>query len=185
LSLFVRGCWLVSFFFTPIYMFMLVFLVMFGPKKGSIVAYVSSWDFHFSQQTYTLTSLSKSLSQSFSHRFQFTAVTSRLTSYFLFSFWLFFFFYGETLLLITFNYSTPIDTITSSSFFTIKQHVIFLLTTTPHKLISYINFYIFLLTSCAFFYLVNLNYSYNYNYFRLNTINSGLIYLIVLLTLLS
>lgn len=39
LSLFVRGCWLVSFFFTPIYMFMLVFLVMFGPKKGSIVAY--------------------------------------------------------------------------------------------------------------------------------------------------
>ena len=157
---------------------------MFGPKKGSIIAYVSSWDFHFNQQTYTLTSLSKSLSKTFAHRFQFTAVTSRFTSYVLFLFWLFFFFYGETLLLITFNYSTPVDTITSSAFFTIKQHVVFLLTTTPHKLISYINFYIFLLTSCAFLYLVNLNYSYNYNYFKLSTINSGLIYLIVLITIL-
>jgi NADH-quinone oxidoreductase subunit L len=42
ISLFVRGCWLVSFFFTPIYMFVLVFLVMFGPRKGSIIAYSSS-----------------------------------------------------------------------------------------------------------------------------------------------
>jgi NADH:ubiquinone oxidoreductase subunit 5 (subunit L)/multisubunit Na+/H+ antiporter MnhA subunit len=151
LSLFVRGCWLVSFFFTPIYMFTLVFLVMFGPKKGSIIAYISSWDFHFKDQAFMTSITSKSLFQNLSHRFQFTVVTSRLTSYFLLSFWLFFFFYGETLLLVVFNYSTPVDTITSSAFFTIKQHVIFLLTTTPHKLIAYINFYIFLLTSCAFF----------------------------------
>ena len=184
LSLFVRGCWLVSFFFTPIYMFTLVFLVMFGPKKGSIIAYLSSWDFHFKDQTYATSSNSKSLSQNLSHRFQFTVVTSRLTSYFLLSFWLFFFFYGETLLLIVFNYSTPVDTITSSAFFTIKQHVIFLLTTTPHKLITYINFYIFLLTSCAFCYIINLNYSYNYNYFRASTINSGLVYVVVLVMLL-
>jgi NADH:ubiquinone oxidoreductase subunit 5 (subunit L)/multisubunit Na+/H+ antiporter MnhA subunit len=183
LSLFVRGCWLVSFFFTPIYMFTLVFLVMFGPKKGSIIAYLSSWDFHFRDQSYGTSINTKSLSQNLSHRFQFTVVTSRLTSYFLLSFWLFFFFYGETLLLVVFNYSTPVDTITSSAFFTIKQHVIFLLTTTPHKLITYINFYIFLLTSCAFFYLINLNYSYNYNYFRTSTLNSGLVYVIVLIML--
>ena len=189
LSLFVRGCWLVSFFFTPIYMFTRVFLVMFGPKKGSIASYVSSWDFHLIQQSYTFALYLKSpvrcqtisVVSKISHRLQFTAITSRLTSYFLFSFWLFFFFYGETLLLVTFNYSTPVDTITSSAFFTIKQHIIFLLTTTPHKLISYINFYILFLTSCAFMYLINLNYSYNYNYFRLNTINSGLIFFIILL----
>lgn len=183
LSLFVRGCWLVSFFFTPIYMFTLVFLVMFGPKKGSIVAYISSWDYHFKDQSFGTISHGTGLHQNLSHRFQFTVVTSRLTSYFLLSFWLFFFFYGETLLLVVFNYSTPVDTITSSAFFTIKQHVIFLLTTTPHKLITYINFYIFLLTSCAFCYLINLNYSYNYNYFRNNSFNSGLVYALVLVML--
>ena len=177
LSLFVRGCWLVSFFFTPIYMFILVFLVMFGPKKGSIVAYVSSWDFNFVKHTqalvyYCYTNRSVVLSNSLKYKFHFTSITSRSTSYFLFSFWLFFFFYGETLLLIVFNYSTPVDTITSSSFFTIKQHVIFFLTTMSSQLTSHINFYIYFLTSCSFCYLINLNYTYNYNYFRQSTINS-------------
>jgi len=41
LSLVTRGCWLVSFFFTPIYMLILVFRVAFGLKKGSVVAYRS------------------------------------------------------------------------------------------------------------------------------------------------
>jgi len=39
ISLFVRGCWMVSFFFTPIYMFILVFVVFFGPKKGVLASY--------------------------------------------------------------------------------------------------------------------------------------------------
>jgi NADH-quinone oxidoreductase subunit L len=38
-SYFVRGCWLVSFFFTPIYMFVLIFYVMFNVKKGSVTVY--------------------------------------------------------------------------------------------------------------------------------------------------
>lgn len=33
LSIVVRSCWLVSFFFTPTYMFTLAFIVLFGPKK--------------------------------------------------------------------------------------------------------------------------------------------------------
>jgi hypothetical protein len=49
ISYFVRGCWLVSFFFTPIYMFFLIFLVMFNIKKGSITVYSGNWGFknHF------------------------------------------------------------------------------------------------------------------------------------------
>ena len=181
LSLFVRGCWLVSFFFTPIYMFTLVFLAMFGTKKGSIAAYSSAWDFSFAQQSQLLTYRENSspLAQNPSHpigyRFHYTAVTSRFTSYVLVSFWLFFFFYGETLLLVVLNYSTPVDTITSSSFFTIKQHIVFFLSSTSAQLMSHINFYIYFLTSCSFMYLINLNYSYNYNYFRQSSINSGLI----------
>jgi hypothetical protein len=179
----------VSFFFTPIYMFTLVFLVMFGPKKGSVAAYSSAWDFNLLKHSqalmyYLRSSSSQSAIHTLKYRFHFTAVTSRSTSYFLFVFWIFFFFYGETLLLVVFNYSTPIDTITSSSFFTIKQHIIFFLTTTSTQLTSHINFYIYFLTSCSFMYLINLNYSYNYNYFRQNTINSGLVLSLAILSYL-
>jgi hypothetical protein len=153
-------------------MFVLVYLAMFGPKKGSIIAYLSAWEFNISLHLQSVTYKGLINSTYLGHRFQFTTITSRLTSYVLISFWLFFFFYGETLLLVMFNYSTPIDTITSSSFFTIKQHVVYFLTTTPSKLLSYINFFIFFLTSCAFIYLTNLNYTYNYNYFRLSSFNS-------------
>jgi formate hydrogenlyase subunit 3/multisubunit Na+/H+ antiporter MnhD subunit len=41
MSLFVRACWLVSFFFTPIYMLILVFIVSFGLKRGTILTYAS------------------------------------------------------------------------------------------------------------------------------------------------
>jgi formate hydrogenlyase subunit 3/multisubunit Na+/H+ antiporter MnhD subunit len=101
LSLFVRGCWLVSFFFTPIYMLMLVFLVMFGPKKGSVIAYRSGWHVHMTTQLYSLISyakLNRGFSQLFktsTYRFTFTTITSRTTSYFLFSFWCFFFFLAK------------------------------------------------------------------------------------------
>ena len=186
LSLFVRGCWLVSFFFTPIYMFMLVFLVMFGPKKGSIIAYRSGWGSSFQYQLSMLSAhlygRSKLVAASV-YRFQFTTITSRSTSYFLFSFWCFFFFFGEILLMITFNFSTPVDTIASSSFFTIKQHTIFYLDSLSTKLLGHINSYIYFLTTSAFMYLINLNYSYNYNYFRQSYINSLIAFAVLLLSL--
>ena len=54
ISLLVRSCWLVSFFFTPIYMFILVFLVMFDVKKGSIISYKSNWGFKLIENFYSL-----------------------------------------------------------------------------------------------------------------------------------
>jgi NADH-quinone oxidoreductase subunit L len=42
ISLLVRGCWLVSFFFTPIYMFLLIFIVIFSFKKSFSQTYISS-----------------------------------------------------------------------------------------------------------------------------------------------
>ena len=94
LSLFVRGCWLVSFFFTPIYMLMLVFFAMFGVKKGSIVAYRSLWDFKNSLQLSGLvqTINNNKLHSLLKYHLHFTSVTSRFTSYVLFTFWIFFFF---------------------------------------------------------------------------------------------
>ena len=180
ISLVVRSCWLVSFFFTPIYMFILVFLVMFDYKKGSIIAYKTNWNFNFNCNLYSLYNylklkvyrdLKHVLTYSSIFRFLFTAVTSRSTSYFLFIFWLFFFFFGESLLLIIFNYNTPLDTISSSSFFTIKQHVVFFLNSSSPILNTHINFYIILMTSLSFTYLFNLCYSYNYRYFKHGNFN--------------
>ena len=162
ISLWVRGCWLVSFFFTPIYMLMLVFLVMFGPKKGSIVAYRSGW---YNNLDLVLR-MNPTVWNSLAYKLHFTTITSRSTSYFLLLFWSFFFFFGETLLLITFNYSTVVDTITSSSFFTIKQHPFTYMSTFSTTLMYHITFYIVFLTTSSILYLINLNYSYNYNYFR-------------------
>lgn len=117
--------------------------------------------------------------KSFKHKYQFTALTSRLTSYMLISFWVFFFFFGESLLLVLFNYSTPIDTIESSNFLVIKQHVIFFIQTSSSKLLSYINFFIFFFTLNAFFYMINLTHTYNYRYFLYSTLNSILIILML------
>lgn len=188
ISLLVRSCWLVSFFFTPIYMFILVFLVMFDSKKGSIVSYRSNWNTNFNNELYSLYNVINKGKKnrvlfiySTLYRYLFTSVTSRSTSYFLFSFWLFFFFFGESLLLIIFNFSTVVDTITSSSFFTIKQHVVFFLNSSSSKLTYHINFYIFFMTSSAFLYLFNLCYSYNYNYFKINNTSTKLVMLIILL----
>lgn len=199
ISLFVRGCWLVSFFFTPIYMLMLVFLVMFGPKKGSIVAYRSGWYNLLDRQINAIIlklqhtgtrnlksniSMFSSYIHSLIYRFNFTTITSRSTSYFLFTFWVFFFFFGEILLLLTFNFSTPVDTISSSSFFTIKQHTAFYLNSISNTLLYHINIYIYFLTASAIVYLINLNYSYSYNYFRQLFWSNTFAYLFVLLSVL-
>ena len=189
MSLVVRGCWLVSFFFTPIYMFILNFIVMFGVKKGSIVVYRASWASLLTQQIFAVFQnwnrySFKELSKLYLYRFHYTAITSRTTSYFLFSFWLFFFFFGESLLLILFNYMTPVDSIMSHSFFIIKQHVIFLTDSISTKLTNTINFYIYFLTTCSVLYLINLNFLLNYNFFRKASVVSTLPMFIFLFFLL-
>jgi hypothetical protein len=143
-------------------MLTLVYLVMFGPKKGSIIAYRSGW---FNNIDLNILSATRKWNV-LSYKFHFTTVTSRTTSYMLVTFWTFFFFFGESLLLLVFNYSSTVDTVTSSSFFTIKQHPFNYLSTFSTTLMYHITFFIVYLTSSAILYLINLNYSYNYNYFR-------------------
>ena len=175
LSLFVRGCWLVSFFFTPIYMFILVFIVMFGPKKGYIGVYSTSWtvsNFFFNSNVLNINQFSY---------LQYTIVTSRLTTYLLFVFWLFFFFFGEILLLVVFNYVTLIDSITSTSFFIIKQHLVFYTFTISQYLLTQINFYILLLTVSAIFYLTNFIFQANYFVFYTNYFITTTTFLLVYL----
>ena len=172
ISWFVRGCWLVSFFFTPIYMLILVFIVSFGPKKGTILTYSGYWYANFYANFHIFTSL---LNQNFNittlkflmkHLFQFTSITSRFTIYVLFTFWCFFFFFGEFLLLLTFNYNNLTDLTPSNFFMSTKSHVIFLLDNSNAFLNEIIFFYIIFFTSCSLLFLLNLRYTFNSKYFR-------------------
>ena len=172
LSLIVRACWLVSFFFTPIYMFILTFVVIFGPKKGVFTTYLSFWSFkyfNFNQllinfnKNYFNLNLSK-LNNYLLYRFQFTAFTCRTTIYLLFSFWIFFFFFGESLLMILFNFSTLTDAVSSDYFMFFKNHTIFDLNMSSSNLSNTVMFYIIFFTSCSFIFLLNLRYTFNYYY---------------------
>lgn len=179
LSWFVRGCWLVSFFFTPIYMLLLIFVVFFGPKKGTILTYSGYWysNFRTTLQLFTTyisdpvsfqnrsDSYSK-LNNLLKFRFQFTLITSRLTIYTLFSFWCFFFFFGEFLLLLTFNYNNLTDLIPSNFFMSTKSHTIFLLDNNNAYLNEIIFFYILFFTTCSLLFLLNLRYTFNDRYFQ-------------------
>ena len=171
LSYIVRGCWLVSFFFTPIYMFTLIFIVIFGPKKGVLTTYQSFWSFKYFFNLHTLINFfgkknlnAKILNFYNLYRFQFTIVTCRTTVYILFFFWLFFFFFGETLILFIFNFSSISDVIPGNYFFTFKNFTVFSVNTLSFNLSNVINFYIFFFTASALIFLINLNYTTKYFY---------------------
>lgn len=186
--MFVRACWLVSFFFTPIYMFTLVFNVMFGVKKGSLNVYSSTWDLCMTSimriwqvrlggekpvpnYSYTPTYPTSPCDNQrlgtlvWRTRFNQTAVISKLTTYILFYFWLLFFFFGESLLLLVFNFSSLVDLISSASFFSIKHHFIFYIASVSTYLIGSLEFYILILMVYAFVHLILMFIKPNYSYF--------------------
>lgn len=171
LSLIVRACWLVSFFFTPIYMFILAFVVLYGPKKGVLSAYSIFWNFKniyynsiLLNYNYKSSITTTDFNNWLTFRFQFTIVTCRTTIYVLFSFWIFFFFFGESLLFILFNFSTLNDAIPASYFFTFKFYNPFAINSFSNYLSESIMFYILFFTTCSFLFLLNLRYTFNYNY---------------------
>ena len=174
ISLFVRGCWMVSFFFTPIYMFILIFIVSFGTKKGVLASYSPSWysiyrntiqNLHHYSYAHQLNTL-KIPAHLHLYRFQHTNLTSRFTIYVLASFWCFFFFFGESLLLLTFNYNTLTDLIPSSFFVFTKSHVIFNTFSSSVFIGDTIFFFIIFFTTAAISFLLNLRYSFSYVYTR-------------------
>jgi hypothetical protein len=201
LSLIVRSCWLVSFFFTPIYMFILVFIVVYGPKKGLLSTYYSFWSFKWLQEYYLiilnknkackpsfkLTVLS-SIPKGFNYNswaylnnysFQFSIVTCRVTTYILLTFWLFFTFFGENFFSIIFNFSNLTDTISSNFFLIFKTHTVFFLNNSSLLLSDMLSQFIFFFISCALIFLVNLKFTTYYNYLTATWIIDLLFLLII------
>lgn len=180
LSYLVRSCWLVSFFFTPIYMFILIFVVIFGPKKGTLATYFSFWNTSFLTHLKLLINKNKSIKTLYLlPRFQFTVVTGRLTSYVLFSFWMFFFFFGEYFLMILFNYSTLIDSVSGSYFSIFKNFTIFNISLLSSSVNSTIMFYILFFTTSSFIFLLNLRYTFSYKIYRQNYLYDLFFFIII------
>lgn len=189
IALLVRGCWVVSFFFTPIYMFVLIFVVPFGTKRCTLASYCGSWYPFYSNAITTLINkltrnnhgpISSQKDLAFlTYRFQHTALTSRSTIYILALFWCFFFFFGESLILITFNYSTLVDLIPSSCFTTIRSHMFFNTHSGNAKLSEAISFFIAFFTIAAAAFLLNLRYPLLYSYARATALTDLIVLIIV------
>lgn len=158
-------------------MFILVFIVAFGTKKSTLATYTPVWSTLFSgslllifnSKAYTKSNLRR-VWRSNLYRFQHTALTSRVTVYVLTVFWTFFFFFGESLLLLTFNYNTLSDLIPSGFFVFIKSHVIFMTHTSNNYLGDSIFFLILFFSLTAAFFLFNLRYTCTYLYTKTTTL---------------
>ena len=129
-SLLIRACWTVTFFFTPIYMFLLPLISLFGPKKGVLSTYLTFFNFKNYIYNNSITNYFKKMCLNLSYyeiirllnfNYQFTVLTSRTTVYILFCFWCFFFFFGEILFNLIFNFSVLTDVINSNFFFFLKK----------------------------------------------------------------
>ena len=163
ISTLVRGCWMVSFFFTPIYMLILVFIVAFGPKKSTLQTYSTFWEVPFTSYLQVFKKNAKNITLT---RFQYSIITSRATIYLLFAFWIFFFFFGELLLLLTFNYNSLSDIVPSNYFTMLKQHIIFLTSNSNQYLGNVVFFYIIFFTTASLKFLFNLRYTCEYNHYK-------------------
>ena len=117
------------------------------------------------------------------YRFLFTSITSRSTTYLLFSFWCFFFFFGEFFLLTLFNFSTISDAIPSHYFFNTKNHVVFWLNSSSAKLTDTMSFY-HLFNPCAFNFLFKLEIPHSYNKTRFEVFLDKWFFIVVLYLLL-
>ncbi len=175
LSHFVRACWFISFLFTPLYMFILVFIVIFGPKKGNFSVYKLFWNFKDTLLNVILAK--KILNKKFKFldlvkfrtlfNFQFSILTSRSTVFVLFLFWNFFFFFGEFFLMILFDYSSITNSTNNNSFLNIKNYTIYNLSIETSFSLRIIMFYICFFTLTSFFFLFNLKIIniYFFNFF--------------------
>jgi hypothetical protein len=169
-------------------MLILIFVVFFGPKKGVLASYLTYWLTNFRSNFKTLVNMTdgslnfnKIVVDSF-YNFQFTVITSRTTIYVLFTFWCFFFFFGEFLLLALFNFNTISDLITSNYFTFFKTHTVFMLDNSNNYLNEVIFFYILFFTTSAILFLLNLKYTLVYdNFYHQFTLD--LIFSLVILVL--
>lgn len=183
-SLIIRSCWLISFLFTPIYMFVLIFIVIFGPKKGNLNTYLDFWSFKNLNEFFNLNTTGGARFTSLVPLTQFTVATCRTTVYVLTLFWIFFIFFGEFLFSIMYNFSTLTDAISSNYFFFFKSHSIFFLNNSSELLSNLLMSYIYFFLVTGVYFLITLKYSVNSFYYKTTLIFDKIILILIILILI-
>lgn len=179
LNYFIRATWLVSFCFTPFYMFLLVFSVAFGPKKGVSSVYYTLLNNDITNLNFFSSKLKNSISNFSIIKYQHSLFLSKFTSIVLFSFWLGFSFIGEDLLLVFFNFNTPIESIYSNFFLSFKSFFSYSILNFSTLTVDIIFFYIVLFTFIAINFLIFFKYVNLKNSFKL-TLFIDLTYFIII-----
>jgi NADH:ubiquinone oxidoreductase subunit 5 (subunit L)/multisubunit Na+/H+ antiporter MnhA subunit len=157
LTYLIRSMWFVSFFFTPLYMMVLVNSVSYGLKKSLIIMY----KIIFNKQNFNVYNfLLKLKGNNLLINYQNNLFTSKLTSIILIIFWIIFYFLGEFILLILFNILSPIESIQSMFFFNIKEFTILEDVINNNKLFNLIGSIVFFFTLLS---MLLLNYMLNIN----------------------
>lgn len=138
-TLFVRGCWFMSFFFTPIYMLLLNVYVIFGHKQTSVKASTTlSYDKHPAS------------------RFEGSLVVSRPTSVVLLFVLLLTLFIGELLLNMLLESTSSYSAIVSHSWILNSASLVDFTTLYPAQTTSILSYIVLILTLGAFKFLYNL-----------------------------
>ncbi len=167
----IRTCWMISFFFTPVYMFLIIFLSFYGIKKGNLSSYSSFWNYNLFNNFKLLINANniliyKKLYNIIYSDHQFSILTCRTTIYLLFFFFLFFSFFGEILIMFLFNFSSTNEVIVSNFHFYSQNYTIFSIFTLSQNLSNLLMFYIIFFFTSALVFLGNLFYRFYYFYFK-------------------
>jgi hypothetical protein len=129
-SFLIRGCWMVSFLFTPLYMFMLVQLSLFGVKRSTLGAYKSVFEYDFGMNRIVIYWYPRKFTglpyipSDLQMWWQVTAFCSQLSTLIFFCVWLSYWFYGEALLSIVFSLRSPMNMVNSPNYFTTQENPI-------------------------------------------------------------
>ena len=158
LSYFIRACWLLSFFCTPLYMGLLVIGSLFGSKKSYFLTYN---DYFISARVNLSTSINFIYDQ-------FTFLTGLVSLSILSLFWFLIFWGGEYFMLLTFNYVTLSNLIWSNLFITQSTYFNFDLTLYSYTLQLNFEWFLYFMIIISIYTLI---------YFKSNSLYSYTSYL--------
>lgn len=161
ISTVVRSFWFISFIFTPIYMFILVFYISFYFKKSLYFLYINLYSIQLNDLNFYLYKTFINLKYSF---FRINLFTSRFTLFILLLFWLLFTFLGEFFLLIIFNFISNINFINSNFFYDFNYHIFYGLDVFNFFLTNTFLIFILFISLNSILYILNL-YIFNFNKF--------------------
>jgi len=147
----IKTFWLVSFIFTPIYMFILIYFVNFNFKKTNFMSYFSINKNIFNVFKYKTNTLLQFWNTSYA--------TSKITTYVLFSVFILFNFFGDFIFLILINNISQIDSFYSKNYFALNLKYYYSTSIINMYFLTKLYILIILINICSLKYILNMYYT--------------------------